>query len=649
MPQTGATRYQKFLKSEKSKTKLKNKQAKKKDLPRGTNVTKTNFKVKQIVIKEQLKQHGDNEALSARKLNAKELLSRLNHFNTQSCKDALEGIKELISGHVNVLEDNLGQLINGVAPLVLNIETVVRREALKVLHLILSNVTVEKTEPFFDILSTYLRSAMTHIDNRIQEDSLLFLDILLICCSENVAKDFHRIIPNFLDMISKLRVDSKPGRTLTVNLNSQITSVKWRVKVLHRLQEFLRKYVEHNKINVVNKELTANTKFFDSSKMNHYPLYNHSYTAVCHVSSFSAKNTQDASIDEAEKFIKYIEMLMPLLFEAWVEVCASANPGKNIETLVSEDSAGLLKRILEVVTLLWDLVQYLNKKNPHSNIENLFRQNYRKPFSQHFVQPFPFATNIRSRQQRGNQPNSHYEDFITDPKLIIENLLICQMFIALNPNVHIKNQSKEISSVLNYMEKIFNENVEEAVSDLLIKILDIVFSNDVNNWTRTLSVMDALLRKVIWAYFNKNLPSQFRQKIFSLLCKIALSDKLAHFHASDAYDMWLKNLPDILLEDSVTVQVVDILNMFAVANNTIFNSVVKPKLLKIIENLPNISVSDSVNPTSYYKIFSLLYWIKCWDDTSLNLLENQLINNAYDLDHGKYIFDTLRHRSASNV
>lgn len=122
MPQTGATRHQKFLKSEKSKTKLK---AKKKDLPKGTNVTKTNFKVKKIVIKEQLKKHGQNEALSTRKLNLKELLTRLNHFNKNSRTEALEGLKEIVTSHTDVLDQNLGQLILNVTPLVLNVEKVV--------------------------------------------------------------------------------------------------------------------------------------------------------------------------------------------------------------------------------------------------------------------------------------------------------------------------------------------------------------------------------------------------------------------------------------------------------------------------------------------------------------------------------------------
>lgn len=123
MHKTGATRYQKFLKAEKAKTKLKGK--KDKELPKGTNVTKTNFKVKKIVIKEQLKKHLQSEALTSRKLNVKELLSRLNHFNTKSRTDALDGLKEIITLFPEVLERNLGQLLLNVTPLVLNIEKLV--------------------------------------------------------------------------------------------------------------------------------------------------------------------------------------------------------------------------------------------------------------------------------------------------------------------------------------------------------------------------------------------------------------------------------------------------------------------------------------------------------------------------------------------
>lgn len=55
-------------KEEKSKVKLKGST---KFLPKGTNVTDTTFKVKQIVIREQLKVSSNSDTLSSRKLNIK--------------------------------------------------------------------------------------------------------------------------------------------------------------------------------------------------------------------------------------------------------------------------------------------------------------------------------------------------------------------------------------------------------------------------------------------------------------------------------------------------------------------------------------------------------------------------------------------------
>lgn len=507
----------------------------------------------------------------------------------------------------------------------------------------LKNVRIEKIDPFYDIMSTYLRSAMTHIDNRIQEDSLLFLDILLLCAPGKVANDFHKIIPNFLDMISKLRVDSKPGRTLTVNLGSQITSVKWRLKVLHRLQDYLSKFVQQENANNAGQGATDTTKVFDASKFNYYPLFNPNYTSVCHLSCFSSKKTQETTpVDEVGKFMEYIDMLMPLLFETWLEVCPNSPGEKNFETVISEDAAMLLNHTLEVILLLWTLVQHLNKKSPSSDIQNIFCQKYRQKYAQHFVKMFPFVANIRSKQKN---ESAIFEHVITDPKLISNNLEICHLYILLNPNINIKSNNKDIVSVLNYIERTFNQNSQNDINDSVLKILHTIFSKEVNSWTKTLAVMDALFRKIIWSYFNKTMSSSFKQQIFSLLCTIALNDSLGHFHQCEAFEIWLKDLPDILLENSINLQTVDILHKFAVRSNHTFNLVIKPKLSKIIENLPEVKIVDAGNDTnSYHKLFALLHWINVWDNDSLNRLETQMLNDVYKPDHVKYIIDTLRIR-----
>lgn len=77
---------------------------------------------------------------------------------------------------------------------------------------------------------------MTHIDVNIQQDSLLLLDNLLVTLPDLIAENSTKLLPDFFDLITKESSDSKTGRTVSINLGNKITDVKWRIKVLDRLQ-----------------------------------------------------------------------------------------------------------------------------------------------------------------------------------------------------------------------------------------------------------------------------------------------------------------------------------------------------------------------------------------------------------------------------
>jgi pre-rRNA-processing protein IPI1 len=91
---------------------------------------------------------------------------------------------------------------------------------------------------------TFLKCAMTHIKPTIQEDSLLMLDVLLKHAPQLVASEKDSILPPYLDMVSKMRIEDKPERTLSLQLGNKITSMKWRKSVLERLILFLKKNVD---------------------------------------------------------------------------------------------------------------------------------------------------------------------------------------------------------------------------------------------------------------------------------------------------------------------------------------------------------------------------------------------------------------------
>lgn len=106
--------------------------------------------------------------------------------------------------------------------------------------IIFTNSSINNLRPFFSILVSYLRCAITHIKPAIQEDSLNMLDVLLANAPELVAIERDNILPPYLDMISKMRAENKPERTLSLQLGNKITTIRWRKSVMERLISLLK-------------------------------------------------------------------------------------------------------------------------------------------------------------------------------------------------------------------------------------------------------------------------------------------------------------------------------------------------------------------------------------------------------------------------
>lgn len=125
-------------------------------------------------------------------------------------------------------------------------ERKVRTAVTKTLEAILVLTTSEKLEPFFEILFSYLKCALTHIQPQIQEDSLQILDSLLNHLPELMAQNADKLLPTVFTLISKLKESSKLGKTLTIHLGKKVSSGKWRTMVLLRLRNILEAMFKYN-------------------------------------------------------------------------------------------------------------------------------------------------------------------------------------------------------------------------------------------------------------------------------------------------------------------------------------------------------------------------------------------------------------------
>lgn len=386
--------HKKKIRAEKAKVKLKGAK-----LPKGLNVTKTEFKVRKIVIREQLKDAQYVDGL--KQINLKECISKLKHHSSNFRIEALRNLRDAVAlNHVGIV-GCLNELIQGVSAGCLDQERDSRRESFKTFGALLGYLPTEAIAPFFHIISSYLRCAMTHIQPNIQEDSLLLLDVLLQHIPTLVASHSAKILHNFLEMISRVRAEGdKANRMLTVNMGQKQTTIKWRSKVLLRLQQMLETLADYKL--KLKEDASASSNYnsvsivsFSTKTIQHYGVKRRfAANQTCDLSSIfnrsvgsSASSKDDTSVDEYDQLHSYVDHLMPLLLESWLEVRPqqiSATCG--IETLLTLDAAITLKIVLEIIENLWSLIEIYEEQVNNNDLSSWFKDQYADVFAANFLQ-----------------------------------------------------------------------------------------------------------------------------------------------------------------------------------------------------------------------------------------------------------------------
>lgn len=434
-------KYKKLLKSEKAKVQLKGAK-----LLKGGNVTKADFKIKKIILKTQLKDTGTS---GVRKHNIKELITRLKHNNSSIKLETLKNIKEVLTSFPeDVFPKYLGELIQVCAQLSLDLDKEVRREGFRVLGSLFQIVNVDLIEPFFHILSTYLRCAMTHLNQYIQDDSLMLLDTMLERMPSLVAKYHEKIFENFLDLISKLKNETKPGRTLTVNLGKKTTNVKWRCKVLERLLLILKAMNERNKVTCFQKPKEVNLVDSFSKDKNdrvYLPIKRKYIEDSKSLSFFFQRSSQDKSGNQtvnADSIQRCISVIVPLLDDSWMEIKPEDDQHANTEVLVNKESALTLNLILCIMQELWTMSVLWDAYLGNSILQNWFRATFNGGFCNNFLETFPLS--FAKVEARG-------EDFLNPFR---QNLSICLLFCCLNERIKQRDTSiSHCQKVLQYISR----------------------------------------------------------------------------------------------------------------------------------------------------------------------------------------------------
>lgn len=162
-------------------------------LPKGTNVTKTDFKSKKIQIRE-VKDLGDNPLLS---------LSRNPSSNSKFKLLCLGKLKDQIFDDSTQIN---GETINILAKMMLEDDEKVRTQAIRNTKNYLDKLRAKCSDisPFLTILLGYSKCAITHLSPDVSSDAKDFLEYVIPKCDEKQHKQLMVII------LARLSVASSP-------------------------------------------------------------------------------------------------------------------------------------------------------------------------------------------------------------------------------------------------------------------------------------------------------------------------------------------------------------------------------------------------------------------------------------------------------
>ncbi|XP_068252989.1 testis-expressed protein 10 isoform X3 [Nyctibius grandis] len=420
--------------------------------PKLENATDTTFKTKAIQIPEQLKEDGLLPTQN-RKLNIKDLLSQMHHYSPGVKHNALLGLKDLLSQYPFVIDAHLSNIISEVAAVFTDKDSGVRGAAVHLLQFLASKIRAEQIAPFFPLVSAHLSSAMTHISEGIQEDSLKVLDVLLEAYPALLTDRSSILLKNFVELIShqqlskRLKSREKLSWMLSVNPNRRVTSQQWRLNVLTRLKKFLQAVVDgsseiedeglqeqKDSPHSVRTPICISWKVHANNQQ-HIQLFENGGLRPKINSSFrlrslaSVMDSAEKGLSSAENLKGFIEIIVPLLIECWIEA-SPAQSAPILGNLLESESQHLMQQVLSIIHLLWKLTK---RHDETYKMELWLRMNYLVDFKHHFMRHFPYSLQetVKHKKRDSCKGNKYCMTSSNSVDHLLLNLTLCDIMVSL--------------------------------------------------------------------------------------------------------------------------------------------------------------------------------------------------------------------------
>lgn len=208
----------------------------------------------------------------------------------------------------------------------------------------------------------------------------------------------------------------------------------------------------------------AQTNLYRIDRPMHFPLIRSHLNGNCDLPRLFCKSTgggelSERFIDEGRRIQEYVKLLMPLMFETWMEVRPQYFGQEFDEDLViTNEAAATLKTILEIIQRLTELISVWDANMNNDDLSRWFRDTYNKEFCAQIFVAFPYSQTEghkgSKRKAAKNLPSEQDVHEAGGQKCHVQNLCVSYIFSVLNPNVG-RSYLVQAQSVTNYLTSEF--------------------------------------------------------------------------------------------------------------------------------------------------------------------------------------------------
>ena len=351
------------------------------------------------------------------------------------------GLREIFVSHGDQLHAQLARLVERVFPCTVDLTPAVRQAAHVLIQVLTSQVSQDKIAPFFPAIVTQVCCGLTHIDEKIQLDSVRVLDIYLLHYSTLLCAHTSKVMPLLVSLLSRQTSDSssKPKPSV-LQLSSQrsapsscLLKLDARLNILQVVCKLLLQElsssskpmgVQHQKTNGCTVDLSKRMTYCDAVSTSHNDK---DAVSTCHLSigiphipilhSHGRISGFSTLFDDAsgpslpskancnrELFLDALSVLVCVIMENWTQeaaafVFSTSSPNVPHVTFIS--------KLIEVLNTVSKLLQEFSSVDKNSLISNGEKKKLNKIYCSikagilsYIFKHFPFSLSGKSRKDQ---------------------------------------------------------------------------------------------------------------------------------------------------------------------------------------------------------------------------------------------------------